>query len=267
MFINGENLKVDIIFFVLTITLGTDPETYDMIMKIHSLQRRLIAKTEEVAEKDVLIQEKEKLYVELKNILAKQSGPEVAEKLEIYQQNLKDRMKQLKTYLKELSAYQSQVNAYKFEIERVNSEVLDLKRLWFEKKRQEELGMHGGETIPEEVEPQMETAEEIDLEVEVPQSLIRDPNLLIQQQQMQEQQKIEAQRMQKQQAASELKQEPAIDPFEKATTGEPQIADLSQPPQPEEIPEGEELAPGIEPTPSQQPQEKKHSEEDDMVQQ
>jgi hypothetical protein len=31
----------------------------------------LIAKTEEVGEKDVLIQEKEKLYIELKNILAK----------------------------------------------------------------------------------------------------------------------------------------------------------------------------------------------------
>jgi hypothetical protein len=31
----------------------------------------LIAKTEEVSEKDVLIQEKEKLYIELKNILAK----------------------------------------------------------------------------------------------------------------------------------------------------------------------------------------------------
>jgi hypothetical protein len=59
----------------------TDPETYELIQKIQSLQKRLIAKTEEVSEKDVLIQEKEKLYIELKNILAKQSGPEVAEKL------------------------------------------------------------------------------------------------------------------------------------------------------------------------------------------
>jgi hypothetical protein len=31
----------------------------------------LIKKTEEVVEKDVLIQEKEKLYVELKNLLAR----------------------------------------------------------------------------------------------------------------------------------------------------------------------------------------------------
>ena len=49
----------------------TQPEKFEMIQKIQSLQKRLIAKSEEVAEKDVLIQEKEKLYVELKNILAK----------------------------------------------------------------------------------------------------------------------------------------------------------------------------------------------------
>ena len=34
---------------------------------------------------DLLIQEKEKLYVELKNILARQPGPEVAEQLSLYQ--------------------------------------------------------------------------------------------------------------------------------------------------------------------------------------
>jgi hypothetical protein len=49
-----------------------------------------------------LIQEKEKLYIELKNILAKQSGPEVEEKLEVYQKNLKERTNQLKEMVKEL---------------------------------------------------------------------------------------------------------------------------------------------------------------------
>lgn len=72
---------------------STDVETYELIQKIQSLQKRLIAKTEEVSEKDVLIQEKEKLYIELKNILAKQSGPEVTEKLVLYQQSLKERSK------------------------------------------------------------------------------------------------------------------------------------------------------------------------------
>jgi hypothetical protein len=43
-----------------------------------------------------LIQEKEKLYLELKHILARQPGPEVAEQLSIYQQTLKEKTKQMK---------------------------------------------------------------------------------------------------------------------------------------------------------------------------
>jgi hypothetical protein len=35
---------------------GSDPGTYEMIQKIQTLQKRLIAKTEEVVEKDLLIQ-------------------------------------------------------------------------------------------------------------------------------------------------------------------------------------------------------------------
>merc|ERR1711916_268729 len=73
---------------------GSDPGTLEMIQKIQTLQKRLIAKTEEVVEKDLLIQEKEKLYVELKNILARQPGPEVAEQLNVYQQNLKEKNRQ-----------------------------------------------------------------------------------------------------------------------------------------------------------------------------
>lgn len=41
-------------------------------------------------------QEKEKLYVELKHILARQPGPEAAEQLQIYRQTLREKSKQLK---------------------------------------------------------------------------------------------------------------------------------------------------------------------------
>merc|ERR1712028_308346 len=111
---------------------GSDPPTYEMIQKIHMLQKRLIAKTEEVVEKDMLIQEKEKLYVELKNILARQPGPEVAEQLSIYQQNLRDKTRQMK-------AMASELNEYKDEIERLNRELMDVKKRYFEMKRRETL--------------------------------------------------------------------------------------------------------------------------------
>lgn len=52
--------------------------------------------TWQVVEKELLIQEKEKLYVELKQILQRQPGPEVAEQLQIYQQTLKEKTKQMK---------------------------------------------------------------------------------------------------------------------------------------------------------------------------
>jgi hypothetical protein len=75
---------------------GSDPSQYEMIQKMQMLQKRLIAKTEEVVEKELMIQEKEKLYIELKHILARQPGPEVAEQLQIYQATLKEKTKQMK---------------------------------------------------------------------------------------------------------------------------------------------------------------------------
>ncbi|KAG2452279.1 hypothetical protein HYH02_003303 [Chlamydomonas schloesseri] len=118
---------------------GSDPGTYEMIQKIQTLQKRLISKTEEVVEKDLLIQEKEKLYTELKNILARQPGPEVAEQLSIYQANLREKTKQMKAMASELNMYQAQVNEYKYEIERLVRELNEMKRKYFEGKRREQM--------------------------------------------------------------------------------------------------------------------------------
>ncbi|KAI8485663.1 hypothetical protein Bbelb_366820 [Branchiostoma belcheri] len=117
---------------------GSDPSTYEMIQKIQTLQKRLIQKTEEVVEKELLIQEKEKLYVELKHILARQPGPEVAEQLQIYQQALKEKNKQLKSMASELNMYDSQNSEYKYEIERLARELQDVKKKYFIQKRKEQ---------------------------------------------------------------------------------------------------------------------------------
>ena len=116
---------------------GTDPDTFELLLKIQTLQKRLIKKTEEVVEKDVTIHEKEKLYVELKNLLARQPGPEVAEQLSIYQQNLKQKTSQMKAMAAELNMYQAQVNEYKYEIERLTRELQEMKRKYYEQKRRE----------------------------------------------------------------------------------------------------------------------------------
>ena len=84
-----------------------------------------------------MIQEKEKLYIELKNILAKQNGPEVTENLVKYQQSLKERAKQLKEMVLEIKHFQSQAQEYKFEIERIDSRIKETKEHYFELRRQQ----------------------------------------------------------------------------------------------------------------------------------
>ena len=117
---------------------GSDPATYELVQKTHMLQKRLIEKSEEVTDKDMLIHHKEKLYSELKNILARQPGPEVAEQLSTYQQSLTERAKQMEQMEAELSMSHTQASEYKFEIARINKELVEVKKKFFEQRKREQ---------------------------------------------------------------------------------------------------------------------------------
>lgn len=116
---------------------GSDPATYEMILKVKSLQKLLIAKTEEVVEKDSLIQDKEKLYVQLKNIIARQPGPEVAEQLAWYSQNLKEKTQHMKQMAAELETYHNKVQDLRDETERHTRHFQQIRQAYFDKKRRE----------------------------------------------------------------------------------------------------------------------------------
>merc|ERR1719161_1543022 len=118
---------------------GTDPAMYEMMQKVKTLQKRLISKTEEAVEKDLAIQEKEKLYLEMRNLLSKQPGPEVVEEVANQQQSLKEKTKGMKAMAAELNMYHAQMNDYKDEIERLTKELQDTKRRYFEQRRREQL--------------------------------------------------------------------------------------------------------------------------------
>ncbi|KAJ8002203.1 hypothetical protein DPEC_G00177380 [Dallia pectoralis] len=117
---------------------ASDPSTYKLIQKIHSLQRDLITKSKEVVEKELLLQEKEKLYVELKRVLARQPGPEAAEQLQNYQQTLRQKTKQLMALSAELKMYQTQTQEYKYDIERQAHELQNIKKKYLYQKRKEQ---------------------------------------------------------------------------------------------------------------------------------
>ncbi|XP_025973223.2 cilia- and flagella-associated protein 58 [Dromaius novaehollandiae] len=117
---------------------ASDPSTYELIQKIQRLQKQLISKTGEVIEKELLLQEKEKLYVELKHVLARQPGPEAAEQLQLYRHTLREKTKQLKVLSSELNMYESQSQEYKYEIERLAKELLNVKKKYLAQKRKEQ---------------------------------------------------------------------------------------------------------------------------------
>ncbi|EHB03177.1 Coiled-coil domain-containing protein 147 [Heterocephalus glaber] len=82
-------------------------------------------------------QEKEKLYMELKHILARQPGPEAAEQLQIYRHTLREKTKQLKVLSSELNMYESQSQEYKYEIEKLGNELINVKKKYLAQKRKE----------------------------------------------------------------------------------------------------------------------------------
>ena len=115
---------------------GSDPARWAQVQKLQELQTSVIDKAQEVMDKDILIQEKEVLYVELKNVLGRQPGPEVAEQLEVYEYNLKQKNKQMKQMRGELKLYQEQVKQHKRDIEHVAEKRETLKGSYFNTMRE-----------------------------------------------------------------------------------------------------------------------------------
>ncbi|NWW08568.1 CFA58 protein, partial [Oreocharis arfaki] len=117
---------------------ASDPTTFELILKVQRLQKRLITKTGEVIEKEFLLQEKEKLYVELRHVLARQPGPEATEQLQQYRNILREKTKQIKALSSELNMCETQSKEYKHEIERLNNELLEIKKKYLAQKRKEQ---------------------------------------------------------------------------------------------------------------------------------
>jgi hypothetical protein len=100
---------------------GSQPQAYGLLLILHSLQKKLIAKTKEELEKSEAIQVKEKLYLHLKTILAKQAGPEAIQQIGEYQKLLKDKSTQLRQMDTELNMYKAQVDEYKHSIAQLDA--------------------------------------------------------------------------------------------------------------------------------------------------
>merc|ERR1712007_361866 len=87
-----------------------------------------------VKDKSELIKQKEKLLMELKNILARQPGSEIHNQLIKYKEMLKEKSGQMKKILGELRGAKDQVDIHKLEVDRIKSDIHKLKKKYFKQR-------------------------------------------------------------------------------------------------------------------------------------
>lgn len=115
----------------------TNPGMVDLIQKINTLQKRLIAKNEQVMQKEMLLEEKERQVGELqKDSLENRSGTKLEAKLSQTQRALGEKTSRLKATLAELNFQEKQLGEYHIENEQLAGEVHRLKNLLIKLKQQ-----------------------------------------------------------------------------------------------------------------------------------
>lgn len=124
--------------------MDTDTDTYGMIKKVRQLQADIIAKAAAVGTKDRAIQEKEKLYVDLRRVLARQPGSEAADQLRVYLEQLDEKKSKLKSIKAELRLYQTRVKESNYEIKKLDADLQLIKLSFFERRRQQQRKAAGG---------------------------------------------------------------------------------------------------------------------------
>lgn len=72
-------------------------------------------------------------------LLLRSLGPEVAEQLSVYQHSLKEKTRKMKAMAAELNMFQAQANEFRYEVEKVSRDNQDIKRKFFEQRKQEQL--------------------------------------------------------------------------------------------------------------------------------
>lgn len=126
---------------------GSDPNMYELLQKVRVLQRRLITKTEEVAAKEILLDEKGKVLTELRIVLSRQPGPGAFEELRETHAQIKDKSRQIKGLQSELKMFIAHRDAYTHELGALHEELTALRR----KKSESESAAKRGSTSPRTV--------------------------------------------------------------------------------------------------------------------
>ncbi|XP_031349556.1 cilia- and flagella-associated protein 58-like [Photinus pyralis] len=114
---------------------GSDPDVLDLLKKIQLLQKRLLNQTSEAVERERQLKEAEKLYTNLKQIMAKQPSPTIQEDLNKTRKALTLRGNKLKCLVSELNMTELQSIEYKEDLDKVREELKEVKKKYLIEKK------------------------------------------------------------------------------------------------------------------------------------
>ncbi|CCW69922.1 unnamed protein product [Phytomonas sp. Hart1] len=113
---------------------GKDPSFEELQDKQRILRKRLIAKSEECLEKELILDEKKRLVTELQNVIGNQLGPEVVRQLNASHYELQKKATSMKAKASELNMTFTHINELKYEAERLRRDLHNMKRKFYEVK-------------------------------------------------------------------------------------------------------------------------------------
>ncbi|KAG8008181.1 Cilia-and flagella-associated protein 58 [Nibea albiflora] len=124
----------------------TAPNTEDLRQELFHLQRELLSerKRNSVLEEQLKpinihrwrrLEEKERLYVELKQILARQPGPEAAEQLQQCRWTIREKNKKHQALIAELRMLDSMIEKYRSENQSLANELANVKKNYISQKK------------------------------------------------------------------------------------------------------------------------------------
>ena len=102
---------------------GKDPETLELIQKINNLQKRLISKQEDIIDKDMKMEELQKLYQEAKTTISRQPKYDIHDEIRNLRDELKKRNDKILILSTESNMYQVETNKAKRILEGMNEEL------------------------------------------------------------------------------------------------------------------------------------------------
>ncbi|XP_047099188.1 cilia- and flagella-associated protein 58-like [Schistocerca piceifrons] len=117
---------------------GTDPEKFELILKVRHLQRRVLKMSRSATYHEMQMKETERRYTELVQKTEKQPVQEMSDKLAEMKHTLQKRTQSVKCLETEMMMYKDEAKEYKHKVELMKEELNEFKKLYYELKRKEQ---------------------------------------------------------------------------------------------------------------------------------